>query len=94
MNKKRASQYLVNRVPTGYNVIKCDEDFNFVEVYAVVKEQGKDRVHWFCSCPNTMAAECRHMKMISLFKDKKAIDKGMFYCYDTGEWTKVKGFQG
>jgi hypothetical protein len=90
MTRKRASQYLVNRVPTGYNVIKCDEDFNFMEVYAVVNERGK----WFCSCPNTMATECRHMKMIDIFKKKRAIDKGMFYCYDTGEWTKVKGFGG
>jgi hypothetical protein len=34
------------------------------------------------------------MKMIEIFKKKRAVGKGTFYCYDTGEWTKVKGFQG
>jgi hypothetical protein len=84
----KRSQYLVNKNVVGYNVIKCDEDFNYIEGYMVTQEKGK----WFCDCPNTLAPVCRHMKMIEVFKKKRAIGKGMFYCYDTGEWTKVKEF--
>lgn len=80
------SQYLVNKIPTGYNVIKCDDDFNLVETYLVLDQDG----HQFCSCPNTMAPECRHMRMIRLFKEHDAIDKGIFYCYDTDVWTEAR----
>lgn len=81
------SQYLVNQTSTGYDVIKCDEDFNLLETYQVVK----DKKYWFCSCPSSVSP-CRHLKMIEIFRRKKAIGKGMFYCYDTKEWTVAKEF--
>lgn len=87
---KAKSQYSMRKITSGYNVFKCDEDFNLIELYVVQQERGR----WFCSCPNTMAQVCRHIKMMDIFKKKRAIDKGMFYCYDTGEWTKVKEFGG
>lgn len=83
------NQYLVERVPTGYKVSKCDEDFNLLETYTVIDQKS----HRYCDCPNTMASICRHMKMVDIFNKKRAVGKGMFYCYDTGEWTKVKEFK-
>jgi hypothetical protein len=82
---KGKSQYNVRKITNGFNVAKFDEDFNYVETYAVQEEKGR----WFCSCPNTMAPVCRHIKMLQEFKKKKAIGKAMFYCYDTGEWSKI-----
>jgi hypothetical protein len=80
--------YRIDAILTGFCITKCDEDLNFVECYEIVKE----RERWFCSCPNTLAPVCRHQKMINIFMSKKAIGKAMFYCYDTGEWIKVKEF--
>jgi len=83
------SQYLVRSTVDGYQILKCDEDFNFVRSYAVLKRRGG----YFCDCPYGSAPthrrsdECRHVKMIKLFEEAKAIDKGIFYCYDTQKWT-------
>lgn len=83
---KTKNQYTVRKITRAYNIVKCDEDLNPIETYTIQEERGR----WFCSCPNTMAPVCRHMKMLGLFKKKRAIDKGMFYCFDTDEWTKIK----
>jgi hypothetical protein len=85
---KAKNQYAVRKVTKDlYNVVKCDEDYHHIETYGIQWE----RTRWFCSCPNTLAPVCRHMKMLELFRKKKAIDKPMFYCYDTDEWSKVNG---
>jgi hypothetical protein len=83
---KAKNQYTIRKVTKAYNVTKCDEDLNPIETYTIQEERGR----WYCSCPNTLAPVCRHMKMLGLFKKKRAIDKGVFYCFDTDEWTKVK----
>lgn len=78
--------YTIRKVGKEYVITKCDEDFNPLEMYSIQEERDR----WFCSCPNTLAPVCRHMKMLAIFKKKRAVGKGMFYCYDTEEWTKVR----
>jgi hypothetical protein len=85
------SQYLIRSTVDGYQVLKCDEDFNLVHSYTVLRRRGG----LYCDCPYGQAPvhrrldECRHVKMISLFKKEKAIDKGKFYCYASGTWTEA-----
>lgn len=85
---KKHSWYLFKSQPNGgYHVYKCNEDFEYGGFYTLnqIRKFG-----WECNCPNTHAKECRHKLMIDIFKKKKAIDKPMFYCYETEEWHKVK----
>jgi len=87
------SQYTITKVSSagkiiGWNIHKCDEDFNFLESY-LITHQEDDLV---CNCPASIP-NCRHKAMLAKFVKKKAVGKGLFYCYDTDKWTKAKEFK-
>ena len=39
-----------------------------------------------CDCPAGRRPSCKHRDMIKIFQDRDAINKMMFYTYETGEW--------
>jgi hypothetical protein len=44
----------------------------------------------WCDCPagSRHPGPCRHQQMVSLFKTKKALNKGKLYDFDKQEWIK------
>jgi hypothetical protein len=75
--------YNMRRTPDGYRMVKWDQHLNIEAVYNILYRRGRH----YCDCPQGgKGPTCRHRDMIPLFNSRKAIDKGIFYCYETGEW--------
>ena len=77
------SVYNLKKTPDGYRMVKFDEWLNVEAVYEIQYRRGR----FYCDCPQGQKAPtCKHRDMIPVFCSKKAVDKGKFYCADTGEW--------
>jgi len=77
------SVYNLKRLPNGYRMVKFDDYLNVESVYTILHRRG----HLYCDCPQGMkSSTCRHRDMIPVFKAKRAIDTGEFYCYETQTW--------
>lgn len=74
--------YNVKRMPDGYRMVKFDNLYNVEAVYNIRFSRGR----FYCDCPASNNASCKHRDMIPVFIDYKAVDSGKFLCYETGEW--------
>jgi len=65
-----------------YQMTKFDDDLNVESSYEVSLEE--------CQCPAGSRDTCRHRKMLPIFLAEEAVDKPMFYNYDTHQWAVLE----
>lgn len=63
-------------------MVKFDFLLNVETVYNLSIYKGR----MSCQCFRHKSPDCRHREIIRLFISLKRINRGYFYCYDTGEW--------
>jgi hypothetical protein len=83
--KVKNALYAFRKLPEGFCVLKCDEDFNYKGSYLIAEQ--RDGI--VCSCPARI--DCRHIKMIPDFVQKNRVDTTWYLNFDTKKWIKVRG---
>lgn len=91
------SRYMIRfESPDIFRVLKFNDTGDMEGQYRIVKGR-KDAL--YCDCPHAShpqrrgSGPCRHLRMVALFKQKRAINQPIFYCYDTEEWGTVKDLE-
>lgn len=76
------STHKTSSTGTSYLVYKVNEEYQPLDTYTVHETpQGGT----FCTC-FAGHKDCRHQKMLRLFKANQAIDKPVMYNFDKGTW--------
>jgi hypothetical protein len=81
---RNALYKVVQKEPTHYEVMKFTSDLEHLETYHVNYPGGSP--HGICNCPAGPNKECRHQKMVAIFKANDAFRSGDFYNFDKGTW--------
>lgn len=74
--------YSARTIPTGFRMVKWDDDLNVEAIYDM--KQTSRATH--CSCFQSNKPSCRHREMLKVFQAKKAVNKGRFYDFDHKRW--------
>lgn len=75
--------YALRTEGDGLRVTKFTKDLNPVGFYHLTKTEE----FYTCNCPQSNRGACKHLDIVdsySLYPER--IDKGWFYCHQTGDW--------
>lgn len=74
--------YNVRTADNGWMLAKFCNDFNVAGIYTVTAGDPPT-----CDCPGwPRKRTCKHVRMVSVFALRGAIDTNEFYCYETQQW--------
>ena len=71
-----------------YEVLKFDQDLNFIEQYYIT-DVG-DAGAMVCNCPAGSRSTCRHRKMVRIFQAEERVNTNWFYNFDKKQWYRPK----
>jgi hypothetical protein len=77
--------YSLRKEGDGFRITKFSKELNPVSFYHLTPK-GEDG--FTCSCPQSNRGPCKHLDIVEefTFLYPERIDKGWFYCHQTGDW--------
>jgi hypothetical protein len=77
--------YSLRKEGDGLRVTKFTKELNPVAFYHLTPK-GEDS--FTCNCPQSNRGPCKHLEIVEQFTFlyPERIDKGWFYCHQTGDW--------
>src|SRR5882762_9271194 len=75
--------YSIRTEGGGMRITKFTKDLNPVAFYHMTLRNEE----FICSCPQSNRGHCKHIDIMDMFMTyPERIDKGWFFCQQTGDW--------